>query len=57
VSKFDANFTEEIIEPDTEGSGVNIEDFVAYPPSHVYIFTPAGTSGAGPLAPACRFRC
>ena len=57
MSKFDANFTEEIIEPDTEGSGVNIEDFVAYPPSHVYIFTPAGTSGAGPLAPACRFRC
>ena len=53
MSKFDANFTEEIIEPDTEGSGVNIEDFVAYPPSHVYIFTPCRDIWVGPGVDAC----
>jgi hypothetical protein len=35
-----AKFTEEISEPCPEGSGVTIDDFVAYMPSHVYIFTP-----------------
>jgi hypothetical protein len=34
------DFTEEIIEPCPEGSGVTLDDFVAYMPSHVYIFTP-----------------
>jgi hypothetical protein len=33
-------FTEEVSEPCSEGSGVTIDDFVAYMPSHVYIFTP-----------------
>jgi len=36
----DAGFSEEIVEPDAEGSGVNLEDFIAYPPSHVYLFKP-----------------
>ena len=34
------NFTEEISNPCPEGSGVTIDDFVAFMPSHVYIFTP-----------------
>ena len=34
------DFTEEVSEPCSEGSGVTIDDFVAYMPSHVYIFTP-----------------
>jgi hypothetical protein len=34
------DFNEEITEPCPEGSGVTIDDFVAYMPSHVYIFTP-----------------
>jgi hypothetical protein len=34
------DFSEEIIEPDAEGSGVNLEDFIAYPPTHVYLFKP-----------------
>jgi len=36
----DDAFTEEISEPCPEGIGVTINDFVAYMPSHVYIFTP-----------------
>jgi hypothetical protein len=36
----DGAFTEEISEPSPEGSGVTIEDFVAYMPGHTYIFTP-----------------
>jgi hypothetical protein len=32
--------TEEITEPCPEGSGVTIEDFVAYMPTHSYIFRP-----------------
>jgi hypothetical protein len=35
-----ADFIEEISEPCPEGSGVTIDDFVAYMPAHVYIFTP-----------------
>src|SRR5262249_52733603 len=34
------DFTEETSEPCPEGSGVTIDDFVAYMPQHVYIFTP-----------------
>src|SRR6516165_8130960 len=33
-------FTEEVSEPCSEGAGVTLDDFVAYMPSHVYIFTP-----------------
>ena len=36
----DDAFTEEVSEPCPEGRGVTIDDFVAYLPSHVYIFTP-----------------
>ena len=36
----DGGFTEEITPPDTEGRGVTIDDFVAYMPTHAYIFTP-----------------
>jgi hypothetical protein len=33
-------FAEEVSAPCAEGAGVAIDDFVAYMPSHVYIFTP-----------------
>jgi hypothetical protein len=33
-------FTEEVSEPCSEGTGVTINDFVAYMPAHTYIFTP-----------------
>ena len=36
----DDDFTEDVSEPCPEGRGVTIDDFVAYLPSHVYIFTP-----------------
>jgi hypothetical protein len=36
----DGGFTEEITPPDTEGRGLSIDDFVAYMPTHAYIFTP-----------------
>jgi hypothetical protein len=36
----DDAFTEEVSEPDAEGRGVTIDDFVAYMPTHAYIFTP-----------------
>jgi Family of unknown function (DUF5906) len=31
---------EEVSQPETEGRGVSIDDFVAYMPMHTYIFTP-----------------
>ena len=36
----DDAFTEEILEPCAGGCGVRLEDFVAYMPTHMYIFTP-----------------
>ena len=39
-SEFETAFTEEICEPCPEGVGVTIDDFVAYMPSHTYIFMP-----------------
>jgi hypothetical protein len=36
----DDDLDEEISEPCAEGSGVTIEDFVAYMPAHSYFFTP-----------------
>jgi hypothetical protein len=36
----DDAFDEEVSDPCPEGRGVTIDDFVAYLPSHVYIFTP-----------------
>jgi hypothetical protein len=41
------DFNEEITEPCAEGSGVTIDDFVAYMPTHVYIFTPCREPWAG----------
>ena len=43
----DSGFTEEITPPDTEGRGVTIDDFVAYMPTHAYIFTPCREFWAG----------
>jgi hypothetical protein len=40
TADLDDAFDEEISEPCAEGSGVTIDDFVAYMPSGVYIFTP-----------------
>ena len=40
MSAEEKDFIEEITEPCSEGSGVTIDDFVAYMPTHVYIFTP-----------------
>src|SRR5262245_9992389 len=36
----DEAFTEDVTEPCSEGRGVTIDDFVAYLPAGVYIFTP-----------------
>jgi hypothetical protein len=36
----DLEFTEELIEPSTDGQGVGIDDFCAFMPAHVYIFMP-----------------
>jgi hypothetical protein len=36
----DDAFTEEIIRPEAAGTGVTIDDFVAYMPMHSYVFTP-----------------
>jgi hypothetical protein len=38
--KYEGTFTEEVFEPDTEGSGVTIDDFYAHMPSHTYIYAP-----------------
>ena len=37
---FDDAIHEEVSEPEAEGRGVTIDDFVAYMPTHAYIFTP-----------------
>ena len=37
---FDDDINEQVSEPEAEGSGVTIDDFVAHMPSHHYIFTP-----------------
>src|SRR3974377_1805271 len=39
-SGLETAFPEEISEPCPEGIGVTIDDFVAYMPSHTYIFMP-----------------
>src|SRR5262245_15215276 len=36
----EAAFTEDVSEPCPDGRGVTIDDFVAYLPTHSYIFTP-----------------
>ena len=40
TKNFEDLYTAEISEPATEGEGVMLDDFVAYMPSHAYIFTP-----------------
>ena len=37
---FDDAIQEEVSEPEEEGRGVTIDDFVAYSPKHTFIFTP-----------------
>jgi hypothetical protein len=37
---FEDQYTEEVSEPSPEGIGVTVDDFRAYMPTHVYIFTP-----------------
>jgi hypothetical protein len=44
---FDDGITEEVSEPETEGRGVTLDDFVAYMPMHAYIFTPCREVWAG----------
>jgi hypothetical protein len=39
-NKSGPRFTEEVTEPAPEGSGINLEDFIAYLPAGAYIFTP-----------------
>jgi hypothetical protein len=45
--EFDDRITEEVLEPETEGRGVTLDDFVAYMPMHAYIFTPCREIWAG----------
>jgi Family of unknown function (DUF5906) len=40
TDNFEDQYTVEELEPQPEGSGVTIDDFVAYMPQHSYIFTP-----------------
>ena len=40
-------FAEELVSPDNEGRGVTIDDFVAFMPTHTYIFTPCREFWAG----------
>jgi hypothetical protein len=40
TTESEQEFTEEISEPCSEGAGVTLDDFVAYMPTHSYIFTP-----------------
>ena len=40
AEEFDDEITEDVSEPETEGRGVTLDDFFAYMPMHVYIFTP-----------------
>ena len=49
-SGFETTFTEEISEPCPEGIGVTIYDFVAYMPSHTYIFMPCNEIVGGNVA-------
>jgi Family of unknown function (DUF5906) len=41
TENFEDQFTAEVFEPCEEGTGVTIDDFIAYMPSHVYIFMPS----------------
>ena len=43
----DDAFTEDVSDPRPEGRGVTIDDFVAYLPTHVYIFTPCRETWIG----------
>ena len=47
AGKFDDMIAEEVLELETEGRGVTIDDFVAYMPMHAYIFTPCREIWAG----------
>jgi hypothetical protein len=46
-AEIDAAIVEEVTEPEPEGRGVTLDDFVAYMPMHAYIFTPCREFWAG----------
>jgi Family of unknown function (DUF5906) len=46
-AEIDAAIVEEVTEPEPEGHGVALDDFVAYMPMHSYIFTPCREVWAG----------
>ena len=46
-AEIDAAIVEEVTEPEPEGRGVTLDDFVAYMPMHSYIFTPCREVWAG----------
>jgi hypothetical protein len=46
-AEIDAAIVEEVTEPEPEGRGVALDDFVAYMPMHSYIFTPCREVWAG----------
>jgi hypothetical protein len=46
-AEIDAAIVEEVTEPEPEGRGVTLDDFVAYMPMHAYIFTPCREVWAG----------
>jgi hypothetical protein len=45
--EFDGEIDQNVTEPEVEGRGVTIDDFVAYMPTHAYIFTPCREIWAG----------
>ena len=49
---FDDDIIEEVSEPEPEGRGVTLDDFVAYMPVHSYIFTPCREVWAGAIVNA-----
>ena len=47
MKNFEEEYTEDVSAPCPEGRGVTLEDFVAYMPTHVYIFTPCREPWSG----------
>jgi hypothetical protein len=46
--EFDDRYSEQVTERFSEGSGVSIDDFRAYMPTHAYLFTPCREIWAAP---------
>ena len=47
MQRLTLRIVEEVTEPEPEGRGVTLDDFVAYMPMHSYIFTPCREVWAG----------